>query len=118
MPKRGRHGPYKTGFKERRLRKPIFLRQWRIYRNLTQEQLAERTGLSIGTVSGLETGKVGYSDDSLNLLADALSCEPGQILMVDPTKPNAIWSIWEQAKEGEKQKIVDVARVITGRKAG
>lgn len=118
MPRQGRHGPYKIGQKERRQRRPIFLRQWRIYRNLTQEQLAERTGLTVGTISNLEAGKVGYSDESLNALADGLSCDPGQILMVDPTKPNAIWSIWESAKEGEKQKIVEVAKVITGRRAG
>src|SRR5689334_3879196 len=91
MPKRGRHGPYKIGPKAKRLRRPIFLRQWRIYRNLTQEQLAERTHLSIGTISGLENGTVGYSDESLNILADALNCDPGHILMVDPSKPDAIW---------------------------
>lgn len=98
-----------------RQRRRIFLKQWRIYRGLTQEQLAERTGLSVSGISQLENGKQGYSDESLELLADALNCEPGHILNVDPTKEDAIWSIWERAKPGERQQIIAVAKALIGK---
>jgi hypothetical protein len=34
---------------------------------------------------------------------------------VDPTKDDAIWSIWETAKTGDRQTIVDIARTIVGK---
>lgn len=97
-----------TRFKQPRRR--IFLREWRKYRLLTQEQLAERVGWSVGNVSQLETGQQGYSDEGLALLADALNCTPGQILDVDPTDDRAIWSLWERAKPGQRQTLLEVAR--------
>lgn len=101
-------------------RRRIFLKEWRQYRNLTQEALAERVGWSVGNVSQLERGQQGYSDEGLAALADALNCTPGQILDVDPTKEDAIWSIWERAKQGERQDITDYARYVIekGQKTG
>lgn len=96
-------------------RRRIFLKQWRNYRGLTQELLAERVGMSKGNISQLEQGVQGYSQEGLERLADALQCDPGQLLTVDPTKDDAIWSIWERAKEGERQMIVDIAKTIVKR---
>ncbi len=94
-------------------RRRIFLKEWRTYRGLTQEQLAERVGWTKGNVSQLENGVQGYSQEGLEALAEALQCEPGQILNVDPTKDDAIWSIWEQAKPAERRMIVDIAKTVT-----
>lgn len=96
----------------------IFLKQWRIYRGLTQEQLAERVNMSVSNISQLEQGRQGYSQEGLEALANALRCEPGQLLSVDPTKGDAIWSIWEKAAPGERQMIIDIATTITQRKTG
>lgn len=96
-------------------RRRIFLKEWRKYRGMTQEQLAEAAGMVVSNVAQLEQGRQGYSDKGLEALADALRCTPGQILMVDPTKDEAIWSIWETANQGDRQKIVDIARTITGK---
>jgi transcriptional regulator with XRE-family HTH domain len=98
-------------------RRRIFLKQWREYRNLTQEQLAERVGWSVGNVSQLERGLQGYSDEGLALLADALQCTPGQILDVDPTNDDAIWSLWERAQPGQRQALIEVAKGMV-RKTG
>ena len=93
-------------------RRRIFLQEWRKYRGLTQEALAERVGMSKGNISQLEQGVQGYSQEGLESLAEALQCDPGQLLNVDPTKDDAIWSIWEQAKPGERKMIVEVAKTI------
>lgn len=103
------HPRFKTSGSPRRR---IFLKEWRTYRGLTQEQLAERVGWSVGNVSQLERGLQGYSQEGLEALADALQCEPGQILNVDPTRDDAIWSIWEKAKPGERQMIVELAKTV------
>ena len=97
----------------------IFLKEWRKFRGLSQERLAERVGMSVSNISQLEQGRQGYSQAGLEALAEALACDPGQLLTVDPTRDEAIWSIWETAKPGERKMIVDIARtVIAGGKTG
>ena len=49
------------------------LRAWRRRVLLTQEQLADRAGVSVRTIAGLEAGRVRYPrSDTLRRLADAL----------------------------------------------
>jgi DNA-binding Xre family transcriptional regulator len=111
MAKRVRNTPrsVQPRFKQRRR---ILLKEWREYRDLTQEQLAERVGWSVGNVSQLERGLQGYSQEGLEALAEALQCDPGQLLTVDPSKDDAIWSIWEKAKPGERQMIIELAKTV------
>jgi transcriptional regulator with XRE-family HTH domain len=92
--------------------RPIFLRQWREYRGLTLEQLAESIGATHATLSRIERGKQPYSQAILEALADRLSTDVASLLMRDPADPNAIWSIWDQAKPGERRMIMDIARTI------
>jgi predicted ATPase/transcriptional regulator with XRE-family HTH domain len=56
------------------------LRSYRRGRQLTQEQLAERAGLCVRTISGLEseTRRHAPYPDTLRLLADALELSPGE----------------------------------------
>ncbi len=92
-----------------------FFREWRKYRHLTLEVAAERAGMTAGNLSAMERSAQGYTQAGLEALADVYKCEPGQLLNVDPTKDDAIWSIWEIAKPGDRQKIVDIAKTIVGR---
>jgi ribosome-binding protein aMBF1 (putative translation factor) len=104
-----------TRFKQKERRR-IFVREWRKYRGLTQEALAERVGWGVSNISQLEQGRQGYSQEGLEALADALRCEPGQLLDVDPTRGDeGIWSIWETAKPGERQMIVNLAKQVVGK---
>lgn len=100
-----------------RQRRRIFLKEWRVYRGLTQEQLAERAEMSPANISHLENGRINYTQEALEHLASALNCEPAHILMVDPTRDDAIWSIWERAEEAERTRIVDVARALVRKAA-
>lgn len=93
-------------------RRRLYLKEWREYRGLTQEQLAERVGMSVSNVSQLERGLQGYSQDGLEKLAEALQCEPGHLHMVDPSRDDAIWSIWEQAQEGQRREILGFAKGV------
>jgi transcriptional regulator with XRE-family HTH domain len=90
-----------------------FIRQWRKHRGLTLEQLAARIDMTTSNLSMLETGKRGYSQPTLERIADALQTDAGSLLMRDPSTPEAsIWTIWEQAKPGERRQIVEVAKAL------
>jgi transcriptional regulator with XRE-family HTH domain len=103
----------KTRLKERRRH---FIKEWRKFSGLTQEQLAERIGVAVSTISQLETGKQGYSQPTLEAIADALGREPADLLMRKPPSkedpdldPNAgMWSIWETLDQPAKIQAVRI----------
>jgi len=65
---------------------PTFLKQWRELRGLRRNKLAEMSDLSNGAISQLEAGDTLFAQLTLEDLADALQCRPGDILSTDPTK--------------------------------
>jgi transcriptional regulator with XRE-family HTH domain len=98
-----------------RIRRRTFFKEWRKHRGLTLEQAAERADMTAGNLSAMERGAQGYTQAGLEALAEAYACDPGQLLTVDPTQGDAIWSLWERAKPGDRQKIVDIANTIVGK---
>lgn len=95
-----------------RQRRRTFLREWRRYRGLTLEAAADRAGMTAGNLSAMERGAQGYTQPGLEALADAYNAEPGWLLNVDPTKGDAIWSLWERAKPGEREQVEAVVRAL------
>jgi transcriptional regulator with XRE-family HTH domain len=61
-----------------------YVREWREFRKLKQEKLAEKAGYSAATISQLETGKQGYEEKTLVRLAAALDCEPSDLIAGPP----------------------------------
>lgn len=90
-----------------------YIRAWRKHRHLTLEQLAGRLEMTPSHLSMLERGERGYTQETLELLADALMTDPASLLMRNPEDPEAIWTIWDQAKPGEKRMIVELAKTVT-----
>ena len=68
-------------------RRKTFIKEWREYRKLTQEQLAEAIGKSPATISHLENGNVNYTQDNLEAIAEVLLCEPEDLLSRAPDGP-------------------------------
>jgi transcriptional regulator with XRE-family HTH domain len=95
-------------------RRRTYFKEWRKFRGYTLEQAAELSGMSVGNISAMERGAQGYTQDGLEALAEAYRATPGQLLTVDPDSSD-IWSIWEHAKSGDRQKIVDIAKTIVGK---
>lgn len=56
------------------------LRRARHDKKLTQEELADRAGLSMRYVGAIERGDVSASVTVLGQIADALEIEPGELL--------------------------------------
>ena len=90
------------------VRRRHFIKEWRKHRGLSQEQLAERVGVAVSTISQLENGRQGYSQATLEALAEALNCQPADLLMRDPSRPAAIWSIWEDLPEQSRDQAIQI----------
>jgi transcriptional regulator with XRE-family HTH domain len=110
--------PKQSAFKKTHKRRPIFFREWREYRNLTQEKLADRIGTTKTRVSMKENQEEPYDQDYLEALATALQTDPASLLMRDPNEGEGMWSIWERAKPGERELIERVVRSIPVAKTG
>ena len=88
------------------------IRQWRKYRGLTQEQLAERIGIARSYLTKIERGSRRYDQPFLEAAAEALRCEPSQLIDVDPTAPEGLWSLWEQLTLPERSQALAVIRAL------
>lgn len=100
------------GMAPRKQYRRTFIRQWRQYRGLTLSKLADRIGMTESALSMLERGQSGYTQPTLELLADALMTDPASLLMRNPEDDEAIWSLWDQASEGEKAQISGVVKAL------
>ena len=89
-----------------------FIRQWREYRGLTLERLADRLGMTAGNLSQLERGNQGYTQNTLEALAHALQTDVASLLMRNPEDSEGLWSLWDQAKPGERQMLVGIAKTV------
>jgi transcriptional regulator with XRE-family HTH domain len=98
--------PRNTGFRR------TFIRQWRKHRGLTLEQLGARLDMTASNLSMLENGKRGYTQETLERVAEALNTDPASLLMRNPTDPDAIWTVWDQAKPAQRVTIVEIAKTI------
>lgn len=105
--------PPRIAFQKKRARRRTFFKEWREHRELSQQQLADRLDTSVASISRIESGTQPYTQDVLEALADALGTDPASLLMRNPDDPEAIWSLWENAKPGQRKMIVDIARTVT-----
>lgn len=89
-----------------------FIRDWRKHRGKTLVQAAEYLHMNHGQLSRIERGEQPYNQYLLEKLADFLMCDPVDLLVRNPNDPEAIWSIWDKAKPGERAQIVAVANAL------
>ncbi|MFG1302681.1 helix-turn-helix transcriptional regulator [Xanthobacter autotrophicus] len=88
--------------KPSRQRHRHFIREWRKFRHLTQEQVAARVDMSRENYSRVERGLIPYSQDALEQIADALSCEPGDLLGRDPFKEGDVVDLLRLIREKDQ----------------
>jgi transcriptional regulator with XRE-family HTH domain len=89
-----------------------FIRQWRKFRGLTLEQLAERLHTTHATLSRIETGKMAYTQPLLERLAEELRTDPASLIVRDPSDPEGLWSIYDTLSPPERQRGAALLRVL------
>ena len=101
-----------------RLFGPHFLRQWREHRGMTLEAVGEAVGISHAQLGRIERRLQKYNQELLERLAELYRTEPASLIMRDPTQEDAIWSLWDQAKEGQRQENERYAEFIVKSRSG
>jgi len=99
----------------KRVLRRTFIREWRKFRGLTQEQLGERVEMTGSHISMIEAGQRPYTQETLEAIAEALQTDPASLLMRNPMDPDGIWSLWDNAKQGERTMIVNIAKQVVGK---
>lgn len=89
-----------------------YIKEWRKHRGLSQEQLAERLGVSRPQITKFEKNTRQPDLAELEVLAEILRCEPADLIMRDPTDPDGIWSIWDTLAPTERSQVVEIAKTF------
>lgn len=88
---------------------PNYLQEWREYRDMTQEQLAQEVGTTASVVSLLESGERGLSAKWLRRLAPALRVRVGWLLEQRPDEVGSdVLAAWEKVPDEEKPRALRV----------
>ena len=98
-------------------KKPHYVKEWRKHRGLSQEALASRVERGQSWLSQLERFDIEYTQPTLEALADALSCQPADLIMRDPSQPESIWSIWDKVPEVEKPRVIQIISTFADKRA-
>lgn len=93
-------------------RRQIFVREWRKFRGLTLEKLAERLHVHKGTLSRLERGDQRYTQDFLEAAASELNCDVVDLLIRNPLDPESVWSIWDRIPEQARPQARAVLKAL------
>lgn len=92
-----------------------YLKAWREFRKLTQEELADKAGTTKAVISLLENEKRPLSSKWLRKFAEILDTQPGHILDHDPNDMSAdIHDIWSRLGKDDRQRAVRILRTLTG----
>lgn len=92
---------------------PNYLREWRKFRGMTQQELAAAVETNANMIQYLESGERGLSAKWLRRLAPVLDTTSGMILDHNPYDLDSdIIEIWATASNREKRQIADVAKAI------
>lgn len=89
-----------------------FIREWRKFRNLTQERLAERIDKTHGLISQIENGDTDYTQSTLEALADAMNCEPGDLLSRNPYMDGEVIDLMRRIKD--RDQAIRLLKALTG----
>lgn len=97
---------------ERRGSAEHFLRPWRLFRELTEEDLAGALSVPLSVLAGWESGAQDMSEKWLRRAAEALKTTPGAILDVDPRAvPPSLLDLWLDTAKHQRR-VMDVAQQV------
>lgn len=104
-----RKKPYQLGGP----RKLTQFKNWRKYRNLTQQKLADRIGTTKTRVSMKETGKEPWDDYYLEALSEALDASAVDLLARNPFEGDDLATLLGRMSPEARKQAMQVVRALT-----
>ena len=98
-----------------RHRHVTYIKAWREFRNLSQERVAERIGISRENYGRIEAGKIPYNQDFLEVCADALNCSVSDLLEKHPgveTAIDQVKALLQAQSPGRQNQILEMAKTL------
>lgn len=92
--------------------KPTYIREWRKYKKMTQQEVAERLDMEQGTISKIENRTYPINLDFLEKLAFVLGIEVADLLSVNPLKPNPPKLIYSKVRTADPELQLQVMKVV------
>jgi transcriptional regulator with XRE-family HTH domain len=96
--------------------KRTYIREWRKKRDMTLEELAGALEMTASHFSMLERGQRGYTQETLEAIADALETSAAALLTRNPLSDQEEWSIWDQAEPADRKLALELLKTV--RKTG
>jgi transcriptional regulator with XRE-family HTH domain len=100
----------------------VRISQLRLEAAMTQAKLAEKSNLSIDSISRIERGDRAPSLESLEKIAEALGIDPAELLNLrgkelkalseGPPECLELWNLLKDRKRTEIKKVFDIARIL------
>lgn len=98
--------------KPMRQRTRTFLRQWREYRDRSQDSVAETLEIDRSTISRVERGESPYDQDLLERLALIYGCEAHDMLSINPLAPDAPRLVYSKVRAASPEKQREILAVV------
>jgi transcriptional regulator with XRE-family HTH domain len=92
---------------------PNHIREWREFRHMTQDELADAVGCSKASIGHWENGVREVAPKWLYPIAKVLNTSPGYLLDHDPNNlPTAVLDIWADIPSEDQPKALEMLRVF------
>jgi transcriptional regulator with XRE-family HTH domain len=106
---------FNEGMKDDRTDDPVlftvtFIREWRKHRKMTLEALGAEIDMSASHLSMLERGQRGYTQETLEKIAEVLDTSTGALLNRNPLKEGVVWSEWEKAAPADRKLAIELLK--------
>lgn len=89
-----------------------YIRRWREFRDISQEDLAAAIGRERSYVSRIENGQRKYDQPFLEETARVLRCEVAELIARDPDDPEGLWGIYAKLSAEQRRQLVDIAKTF------
>lgn len=96
---------------------PARIQAARLRAGLTQQELADRTGISIASISRYENGIQPFSQESLENIAKALGCPVRELIPAAPGEPETAESLLAEMSDETRDAALAMLRALRDRDA-
>ena len=100
----------------------VHLFQLRNEAGMTQAKLAEKTNLSVDSISRIERGERAPSLESIEKISNALKVKPAELFNFDgeevaalseiPSESLALWKLLQNKRAKQVKKITEIAKIV------